>query len=215
MSEQWTRDITKVRELLSTSIKSLFLWAFPGYLTFAFLPKILIEVIYSPQYVEAAQLFPVYLLGIFLLGISMMLMIALYTGGHPKRRAATMLLGAIFNVAIAIMLIPVYGAMGAAIAFLIAQAFIVILSLFFVSRKVGLKFDKRNLLWLVPIIVFTGILYMATFYDDIFIITAILIIANSIYFVLLTKLKILNKNDTMIFESILEKLNLKLFKNKR
>ena len=212
MSEQWGIDINKVRELLHGAIKSIFLWVFPMFVVFSLQAEFLIDFIYNIQYIEAASIFPIYSFGTFLMGISMMLMIALYTGGHPKRRSLTFIIGALLNVGLAWFLISVYGLMGAAVAFLAAQIFIFLVTMFFVHDKVGLRFNEKNLLWLVPITIFSGFVYIVSYFDGFWEKIAMFVISGFVYLVLLDKLDVLEKKDIAVFTQLIKRMKIKVNK---
>jgi O-antigen/teichoic acid export membrane protein len=209
MSEQWSADMARVKGLLAVSIKSIFLWVFPIYVVFVLMSEFLIELLYSTKYIGAASLFPAYLTGMLLFGISMMLMITLYSAGHPKRRAATMVAGALMSIILSIIMIPFYGAEGAAMAFLLSQIVIFLASMFFVHKKFHIYFNNRNLLWLPAILLFSVIIYSASFFDNMYVKLACVAFAGIMYLAISLKLGIVGDSDKLLVRQLLEKLNLR------
>jgi O-antigen/teichoic acid export membrane protein len=212
-SELLVRGKKKVERLLTISVKIIVILVLPFVIFLSVFSKFFIELFFSSKFLEASFLFPSYLFAFFLMGISSLFLLLLYSAYKPRTRLLILSLGMLLNILLCFLLIPYYDVYGAVLAFLTTQIFIFTSSTFFVNKILPLRFSKRSTLLIPNSIIFLLILLLSYLADNILIKLFIIFSAFSCYFILLFKLKIINKKDLLILNYFPNKFGMKKFKN--
>lgn len=116
------KDDKKMRGMIEKSLKALFLIAIPLTLGGLILAKDLIKLVFGNEYLASTPTFQILLLTLFFVYPGTIIANAIFAYNRQKIFIWTFLMGAIGNVILNAMLIPLYGIAGAAIASVIAQA---------------------------------------------------------------------------------------------
>ncbi|MEM2974213.1 MAG: oligosaccharide flippase family protein [Candidatus Micrarchaeia archaeon] len=202
LSEMWIREKGRFMRLLSISIKIVLFVTLPFMIIFIVAANWLIRFLYTEAYLAAGSLFPAFMLGTFFFGISNVLLIALYAAGHPRRRTLVVFGSMLFNILLCFKLIPHYGVLGVAYAYLMAQTFLLIASLILLRNIVTLEFSRRSVFIIPILLIFGTIIYFATL-PVLFVLKAIIgFLAFVVYSVLVFRLRILSSDDVAIFDYI-------------
>lgn len=100
----------------------------------AFFSKEVIEIFISSKYAAAINLIPVLIIGIFFAQISGFLNLMIYQEKKTIQLMVIALIGALINVICNLVLIPIYGMMGSALATLISFVLIFIIQYWYAKR---------------------------------------------------------------------------------
>lgn len=212
LSELWVREKAKTTRLLLTAVKFSILVVLPFTIIFAFAAPGMIKLFYTTAYLEAAEIFPAFMFGSFLLGISMILLIAIYAANRPKGRLAIIGSGSVVNVVLCFLLIPAFGIQGAALAYTTAQITILISALIYVNRFMSITFSK-NSLWIIPLSALVYILLSFTLSVPYLLIKVGLLIAIlTAYTLSLFVTGIVSKSDLQLLDYIPDIFGLKHIK---
>ncbi|TKJ17339.1 hypothetical protein CEE44_02280 [Candidatus Woesearchaeota archaeon B3_Woes] len=115
-SELWTKGHKKqLIEGINTLYKYSFITIFPIALTMFSFPETILNILFGNTYIQASNVLRILSLGVILMTITRINFSAISGIGKPKLNARIILIGAIFNLILNFILIPLYGMMGAAI----------------------------------------------------------------------------------------------------
>jgi O-antigen/teichoic acid export membrane protein len=126
--------IEPTRALLSNALRLYSGAAILGVACYWLISQDLIVFLASAKYAEAGALSPVILLGKIFLGLNPLLYAGIYVSTRSSAMTATVIFAAIANVLLNLLLIPRFGALGAAIA-ISAASWVLLLSSALFSRK--------------------------------------------------------------------------------
>jgi stage V sporulation protein B len=212
ISELWIENKEHIKHLVSASLKFSTVVVLPILILFSIFSEDLIRIFYTSAYIPASKIFPLVLTGGLLTGLSSILSITLYSIYRPKIRLEIIGLAAIINVLLSLILIPYYGLNGAALAFLVSETIFLFLLLYFTNKNLNFGFSKRSLNIIPITLVFWLILsFSMTLSDAIFKIILVLL-DLAVYVILITKLRVLNRNDLFILEFFPNKFGLGFIK---
>ncbi len=200
ISELWVGHKEKVQKLLSASIKLTFLTVLPFTILFILGSRLLVQLVYSSQYISAATLFPAYMAASFLYGPVILLLITLYAIGKPMTRLAIIAAGAIINIGACFVLVPAIGLTGAAFAFMTSQVVMLLASLVVVTRSARLHFSKRSLMVIPAAIVFGAILWTHNFVSSVWLKVLIALVALAVYGLVLLATKVVGKKELILLD---------------
>jgi len=155
-----TRDIDSARRFVELMLKDTFIILFPAVVFITFFSKQIIFHLYSPKYILAAKFFLPILSAFMLLGLSMILMTALYSYGKYLSRIKYIVFSVIFSIVLSLVMHGMYGSIGIAYGFLIAQALLLIYLSIECKRKMKIGFPRRILNAIPAVLVFSGLIYM-------------------------------------------------------
>jgi O-antigen/teichoic acid export membrane protein len=162
----------------------------------------IIQLIYSPTFWDSAAVFrvllPVLAISYFGTGIGSVLASA----NHIRLNTLSSGIGAIVNAALCVVLIPLFGAMGAALAFTMAYVAMTFMAMRFLHRYVF----KVNLVDIIvkPSIAALGMGGVLLLLPSLPLIPAVLV-GGGVYLVLFFAVRVLNKEDKEILIKILKK----------
>lgn len=212
VSELWTKNKDYVRKILSISIKTTVIISIPIVILFVTLSKLLITVFYSEAYLSSAVLFPAFLLGSFLFGLSSILSVILYSANKVKERFWIFVVAGLSNLALSFYLIPQFSSQGAAMAYFLSNVLLYVLLLLETDRTIKLQFSKRSIGIVAPFLAMLLILYLTQFFESYLIKGGLIILSIFLYVVLLLIFKIVNKDDLIILDYVPDGFGLKKFK---
>ena len=214
VSESWPKSKKRAETILSIAIKYAVISVAPFAIFFTIFSDWVIKLLYTDSYLAASSLFPGFFLGTFLFGISHILLLGLYSSGRPVKRTMLIFLSIIINIVLAIILVPVYNAQGAVIAFLTSQVFLLVASLFYTIKIIDLRIRKRSLYIIPVIILFSIILYSSYYTQEILLKVLAIVFGFVAYLFLIFCFRIISKNDTVILKYLPDKFGGKFMKRK-
>lgn len=211
-SELWVGHKDVVKRLLLASLKLAILAVLPFTLLFILASGLLVQVIYSPAYLPATAFFPAYMLGSFLFGLVVLILMALYAIGKPANRLGIVTAGAILNIVLCFMLIPPMGPVGAAFAFLTSQIVMLAAALLVMDKTIPLTFSHRAL-WTIPAAaLFCAILWLNNLTASLLLKVIIVVVALTTYTLTLFAGKTIAQPDLVLFDYVPDIWGLALLK---
>lgn len=209
------KDTASLESLFKSSTKWIFIIVMPVFLYILLFSKEIIALFFGFEYSKAYLALIILASGVFTSIFSGLTGNILVGGGHTKLNLACEVIAAITNVTLNLVLIPIYGIIGAAIGTSVSLFARTLFSLTFVYITVRMHPFNKNYLKIIPIgILVLGFIYILKTYAVTLLYWPILmlllgLILLLLYFVLLLPLKILDKNDKFIFEIILKTIERK------
>lgn len=161
LNRLWARERKKLPELLSKVFKYIFLFtcavAVGGFLT----AKELIPVIFGSQFSEAASFARILWWGLIPMGMNLIFLNLLLIAGKTKLNLIFTVISVSVNIIINLLLIPDYGAIGAAWATLIAEWVLWLLLVINIRSVVAFRFQTGfRWKWFVPVLAMAGLLIL-------------------------------------------------------
>ena len=198
ISELLVKNKGHVSYLISVSLKLIAMTVLPFVILFSIFSDSFIRLLYTESYIGAGLLFPTYLFGAFLWGMSSLLLLVLYVSYKAKTRSVLVGFGAVLFILLSLYLIPQMGILGASSAFLISQIIIFIFSLYLLNKQMPIRFARRSffILHANTILLLISYLFSIYFINTVFAI----VVSLSIYTFILLLSKSLNKTDIGILD---------------
>ena len=204
----------QIRKIYTTSTRWIFSIVFPIFLIFILFPDNILRILFGPDFVSGSLALVILSFG-FLTHVSVGLSIETITAiGKPKINLYLNSLAAVSNFFLNLILIPIYGMVGAAIAMTSGLMLKSIFSLLYLNKKIGVQPYTRD--YLKPF--FSAILSSLIFYIIIknflsinfftLIIGFVFFLFLYSYFLLISKG--LTRDDIIILKSIENKTGLKI-----
>jgi O-antigen/teichoic acid export membrane protein len=138
VSEMWAR---KHNEKLKNGLKMIYNYSLVFILPFALLmfvfPEIILNLLFGPQYVIASNALRILSIGSIFYTIAYINLNIISGIGKPKITSYIVLAAALFNLIGNFILIPKYGIIGAAITTAIGFFIMLVISLIYISKKMG------------------------------------------------------------------------------
>jgi O-antigen/teichoic acid export membrane protein len=214
-SEFFTRnDISGLERLYKSTSKWIFMVVTPLFLLILLFPKEIITILYGSEYTGGYIALVVLAFGIAMNDFAGTAGNILVGGGHTKLNLACEIIAAVTNVLLNIILIPVYGIAGAALATGISYITRNISSLSFVYRAYHIHPYKSNYIGiLIAGLVSAGIVYLIKLFSplswwlNVFVLSAVFTI---IYLLLSLLSRSFDDNDRVILEAIERKAGIRL-----
>jgi O-antigen/teichoic acid export membrane protein len=148
------REETEV--FLKSSMHYLLVFLIPICVGFTSVSNDLLVLLASEKYAHAATFSPIILIGSFFLGVNRILNAGLYLKKRTNILLAIMLTAVVINIILNVILLPIYGVTGAAIATLVACAWTTILTVVFSYKHLTIRINARLLFYHV---VLSGIMF--------------------------------------------------------
>ncbi|MCK4351333.1 MAG: flippase [Candidatus Krumholzibacteria bacterium] len=208
------KDMAGLEPLFKSTSKWNFLIVLPIFLFILMFPKEILTILYGSRYTSGYVALIILSFGISIndfAGTSANILVA---GGHTKLNLACEVIAAVTNIVLNVILIPIYGIVGAAVATGISYLTRNISSLSFVYRVYGIHPYTKNYLN----IVFSGlvgavIVYILKIYSP-FSWWATMLILGTVFIVIYMAAALfsrsLDKNDHVILEAIERRTGIKL-----
>jgi len=212
ISEMWVKKKSAVQQIVSLATKMITITVLPILILFIFFSKFLIGFLYSELYIDAYLLFPTMLLGSLIFGISNIFLITLYSAQKPLKRLLIIFFGSLLSVLLSLLLIPFFDVIGAAFAFFFSSIILLILSTTSINKIISFYFSKRTIFLVPSLLIFISILIFVQTMDNMVLKIILAFFDLILYFILLLKLKVINRNDMKILNYLPDKFGLKKFK---
>jgi len=215
VSEFFTRnDISGLGKLYKSTSKWIFMVVLPLFLLILLFPKEILTILYGSEYVGGYIALVILSLGIAMNDFAGTAGNILVGGGHTKLNLACEIIAAVTNVLLNIILIPLYGIAGAAIATGISYITRNISSLSFVYRAYRIHPYKSNYIgFLFSGFVSAAIVYVIKIFSplswwlNVFVLGAVFIV---VYLFLSLVSRSFDDNDRVILEAVERKAGIKL-----
>ncbi|MCA0446223.1 MAG: flippase [Bacteroidetes bacterium] len=161
LNRLWARDRKKLPDLLSKVLKYVLLFttavAVGGFLT----APDLLPVIFGPQFSDGAGFARILWWGLIPMGMNLIFLNLLLIAGKTKLNLIFTLISVSVNVVVNLLLIPDYGAIGAAWATLIAEWVLWLLLIINIRAVVAFRFKIGfRWKWFVPVLAMAGLLIL-------------------------------------------------------
>jgi len=199
VSEMWAK---KHNEKLKNGLKMIYNYSLVFILPFALLmfvfPEIILNLLFGPQYVVASNALRIISIGSIFYTIAYINLNIISGIGQPKITSYIVLAAALFNLVGNFILIPKYGIIGAAITTAIGFFIMLVISLIYISKKIGFYFNLfDNLKIIFNNIIFLIIIYlMKNMHLDIYLKIILSFFAGfGVYLILLFLFKLLSFNE--------------------
>ncbi|VVB59222.1 Polysaccharide biosynthesis protein [uncultured archaeon] len=210
------KKISDLKILFKSASKWMFLSILIILLYIILFPKEIITLLYGAEYSEGFLALIILSFGISMNAFTGLTGNMLVAGGYTKLNLVTTVIGAIVNLSLDILLIPILGIIGAAIATSVSYSASNIFSLLFVYKTS--KIHPYNMSYLKMILVSIGVLiiiYLIKTYIASFLYWPIMIILLGslmlfLFIGLLLLTHVLDENDKFILSIIEKKLGIKL-----
>lgn len=207
LSKIWSSDRKLFSYIFSRSVKIITMVGVPLVLVLSLIPETIVKAFYSTKYMATAEILPLFLFATLIYGLNMILLITLYSAKRPKRRMISVILGSLSLLLLSVLLIPGYGLMGAAYAFLISQVIIAAVSAYYLRDVADIRMTSTAPKLLIVFIIFGFILYTGNITGNLMM---SVLVATTAYILLIFRINVINKKDMII----LKYFNFKKIKNK-
>ena len=209
-------NLSGVDRLYKTTVRWVFILTFPVFLFVFVFPESTINLFFGPKYVEAATALRILATGFMFhvaMGLNGMSLIAV---GEPSANLTGNLLASIANVVLNVVLIPVYGIEGAAVATSTSYITANLYRTWWLHRKTGVHPLGKNYLKVLAIGLATVIgLTRVRIEGGIPTAITVTIIAYALYLVAILLARTVEREDIELLEALEKKLGIDLEPVKR
>lgn len=214
ISELYARDkIDDLRRTYSAVTKWMLSLIFPAFLLVVLFPEQIIKILFGAEYVAGATALSILMFGFMVYGALGPTSAILQTYGRTKIIMMTNYIGAITNLGLNLLLIPIYGVNGAAIATGFSLALLYILNFLFAYRVAKIQpFRLSYLKIILASLTAVFVVYLLTRYVigvSPLVLIAMLFVFLALYFFLLLLMKSFEEEDLMIMRAIDQRLGTK------
>jgi O-antigen/teichoic acid export membrane protein len=192
------------RKLIVLAVTDLYRYAFALILPMAVAtivyPDIILNLLFGAQYIAGAPILTVLAIDALILTLNGINTAALSGMGKPKETTKAVILGAAINVLANLVLIPIYGGVGAALSTLIAALIIFTVSTHFLKKEIPIHAPLA--LWLRTLL--AGLAFSAVLWSMRFLLTGVNmyvkivaagIVGGVLYIALLFLLRVISMAD--------------------
>ena len=209
------KKIKEIRKIYKTTNRWIFLIVFPLFLILVLFPDKVLEIMFGREFVSGSFILILLSIGYFfnvIFGISTNLILSI---GKTKINFYIASIAATSNLFLSLILIPIYGTIGAAIVMLISMILWSLLPFLYINKKIGIQpFDKNYIKPLFTSLVLLFFIYfiLKSFFNyNIFFIYFIGFLIFMIFYGLsLLLTKSLTKDDVLILKFIERKTGLRI-----
>ncbi len=196
-------DIDGLRKLYRTTTRWVFILTFPVFLFVFVFPESAINFFFGPKYTDAATALRILSAGFMfhvMMGLNGMSLIAI---GEPSANLTGNLFAAAANVALNIILIPLYGIEGAAVATAVSYVTANLYRTWWLHRKTGIHpFGGNYLKTLLPGLGLIGGTALLGIDGGLIIAAAVTIAVYAGYVILILLLRTAEKEDIELIEAV-------------
>ncbi|WP_238515727.1 flippase [Thermococcus sp. 4557] len=196
-------DIDGLRKLYRTTTRWVFILTFPVFLFVFVFPESAINLFFGPKYLEASTALRILSAGFMfhvMMGLNGMSLIAV---GEPSANLTGNLFAAAANVALNIVLIPIYGIEGAAVATAVSYVTANLYRTWWLHRKTGIHpFGGNYLKTLLPGLGLVGGTALLGIDGGLIIAAAVTIAVYAGYVILILLLRTAEKEDIELIEAV-------------
>lgn len=198
------RDNDRAKRLSELTLKNTFIILFPLSVFIVFFAKQIIYHIYNPTYLSAALFFPPIIFAFMFLGLNIIMMNILYSYGKHLTRIKYTVLSCILSVLYSLILVAIYGSIGVAYGFMLAQVVTLFLLAYACKRKTHIGFPRKILNAAPAMAVFIVLIYLIDLYYINFEYgIALIAVATLIYAILLFAFKTFDNDDFYLLKKML------------
>jgi O-antigen/teichoic acid export membrane protein len=214
ISELYARNkIDDLRKTYSVVTKWMLSLIFPAFLLVVLFPEQIITILFGAEYIAGAIALSILVFGFMIYGAIGPAGAILRSYGRTKTVMVTNYIGAVINFGLNLLLIPIYGVNGAAIATGFSLALLYILNFVFAYRVAKIQPFKLSYLKII-LAALTSVfaVYLLTKYVigvSTFVLIAMLFVFLLFYFFLLLVMKSFEEEDLMIMRAIDQRLGTK------
>lgn len=205
--------IDDLRRTYSVVTKWMLALIFPAFLLVLLFPDQIIKVLFGAEYIAGATALSILVAGFMIYGALGPTSAILQTYGRTKIIMMTNYIGAITNLGLNFLLIPIYGVNGAAIATGFSLALLYLLNFLFAYRVAKIQpFRLSYLKIIIASLTAVFVVYLLTKYVigvSTFVLIAMLFVFLLFYFFLLLLMKSFEEEDLMIMKAIDQRLGTK------
>ncbi len=207
ISEYWARGKKlEISRIINHLYSIVFILVIPISLIMILYSNLILNFLFGPNFVFGSSALKILAIGAIFYSLATINNNLIVAVGKPKIVTKLILLAALLNLILNLLLIPPFGIIGAALATMVAYLVILILSTYQVSKLVKIKVPVFN--WIKTL--FAGVIFILIVYfvkNILFLnvwleIILTLLIAGSVYLILLQRFSLLN------FRQLLDLLNL-------
>ncbi len=214
ISELYARNkIDDLRRTYSVVTKWMLSLIFPTFLLVVLFPEQIIKILFGAEYVAGAAALSILMFGFMVYGALGPTSAILQTYGRTKIIMMTNYIGAITNLGLNFLLIPIYGVNGAAIATGFSLALLYILNFLFAYRVAKMQpFRLSYLKIILASMIAVFVVYLLTKYVigvSTIALILMLFVFLLFYFFLLLLMKSFEEEDLMIMRAIDQRLGTK------
>lgn len=183
-------------------LKIMILLALPLTLLISYLSGEIINIIYGYQYTDSIIILQILIWSLFFMFLRSPYERLFESINKPSIATKIFIIGLIFNIALNIIVIPIYSYIGAGIA-TVATDIIILILLIYISRKIGYNLSRKSLIDFTKII-FSSILFILTF-EFLYFLNVFLscFISLIVFMISLFILKVFDKREKEIMKSII------------
>jgi O-antigen/teichoic acid export membrane protein len=138
------KDYGSVRSTIIFLQKYVFVLVVPAALLFFFFPEILIRIFFGEKFLPGADALRVLVFGSLVYSVSVINQNVFYGIGKPQMTTQNLLAAAAVNLALNLMLIPLYGIIGAAIATSTSYVALLLMSTIRLNRLIKLRYPWKT-----------------------------------------------------------------------
>ena len=210
------RKASDIKSLFKSTSKWMFVLVFPMFLFLVLFPKEVITILYSNEFAGGYFVLAILAFGVFSNVFTGMTGSILIGSGRPRLNLICEIVAAVTNVSLNLLLIPLYGILGAAIATSISYLSRNFMSLIFVYKTNGMQPYTRKYLGIlisgvVGLFVVFGVKSYLSFPLPLLVMLILFgILLLVVYIPLIILLRCLDKNDVFVFRSITNRLGIKM-----
>ena len=211
ISELYARNrIVDLRKTYSVVTKWMLALIFPAFLLVVLFPEQIINILFGAEYIDGATALSILMFGFMVYGAMGPTSAILQTYGKTKIVMMTNYIGAVINLGLNLLLIPIYGVNGAAIATGFSLAFLYILNFLFAYGVAKVQpFRLSYLKIILASLTAVFVVYLLTKYViDVspLVLMAMLFVFLALYSFLLLLMKSFEEEDLMIMRAIDQRL---------
>jgi len=214
VSELYARNkIEDLRKTYSVVTKWMLALIFPAFLLVVLFPEQIIKILFGAEYIAGATALSILMFGFMVYGAIGPTSAILQTYGRTKIVMITNYIGAVINLGLNFLLIPIYGVNGAAVATGFSLALLYILNFLFAYRMAKIQpFRLSYLKIILASLTAVFVVYLLTKYVigvSTFALIVMLFFFLLFYFGLLLLMKSFEEEDLMIMRAIDQRLGTK------
>ena len=157
-----------VAKLVQTSFNLIFIPAVAVALVSVLYPQEIMDLLYVANVIESAEIFSVLMLSFIAISLTYIYGTLLTANGSLKHLNAISLIGLVLNFFCNWVMIPIYGAWGAAVATLITQVFVIFAQIIITKRVFKMKYEFPFILK-QSVLIGVGVslsIYSASYFSD-------------------------------------------------
>ena len=211
------KKLKEIKNLYRTATRWIFTMVFPIFLLMICFPDEIINIFFGVEFIPGYKALVILSFGYLIASTSRLSFFMITAIGETKVNLNISLITLITNVVLNILLIPIYGMFGAAIAMTVALIINSALSLIYVNRKMKMQpYEKKLLIPFISALLSVGVTYIII--NLLFVsITILSLLIGFVIFIPMYVLYIviyggLNKEDIVILKALEKKTGINLKK---